>query len=168
MEETTTSRPAGTEAPPDARPGRLRRTWDRLSDGASSRRARVTRTAHGLVLWRVGVALLGGLVLLVGIVMIPGPGQGWATVFLGLAILSTEFRWARRLRDRVLDVVTRSRDRYAASSPRVRLAVVLTGATVCAVALGAVLWLSLAVTGVPGWVPDAVGGPVARFVPGVD
>lgn len=128
----------------------------------------MTRTPHGRLLWRLGVAVVGGLVLLVGIITIPGPGQGWATVFLGLAILSTEFRWARRLRDRVLDVFTRSRDRYAASSPRVRAAVVVMGAAVCAAALGGVMWLSLVVTGVPGWVPESVGGPVARLVPGVD
>ena len=29
-----------------------------------------------------------------GIVAIPYPGPGWAIVFLGLAILATEFAWA--------------------------------------------------------------------------
>jgi uncharacterized protein (TIGR02611 family) len=47
--------------------------------------------------YRVGVAVLGGLVLLAGMFMIPYPGPGWAVVFIGLAILATEFIWARRV-----------------------------------------------------------------------
>ena len=35
--------------------------------------------------------------LAVGILAIPYPGPGWAIVFLGLAILATEFEWAHRL-----------------------------------------------------------------------
>ena len=46
---------------------------------------------------KTGVGIVGGIVLLAGIVMIPYPGPGWATVFVGLAILSTEFEWAKRL-----------------------------------------------------------------------
>lgn len=42
----------------------------------------------------VGVA--GGAVLFVGVIMIPYPGPGWLVVFMGLAILSQEFPWARR------------------------------------------------------------------------
>jgi uncharacterized protein (TIGR02611 family) len=47
--------------------------------------------------YRVGVAVLGGIVLLAGVVMIPYPGPGWLVVFAGLAILATEFHWARRV-----------------------------------------------------------------------
>lgn len=35
--------------------------------------------------------------LVVGIIAIPYPGPGWAIVFVGLAILATEFVWAKRL-----------------------------------------------------------------------
>lgn len=45
------------------------------------------------------VALVGSIVLLVGIVAIPYPGPGWLIVFAGLAILATEFIWAQRLLD---------------------------------------------------------------------
>lgn len=44
---------------------------------------------------QIATALVGGVVLLVGIVTIPYPGPGWLTVFAGLAILSTEFKWAK-------------------------------------------------------------------------
>jgi uncharacterized protein (TIGR02611 family) len=50
-----------------------------------------------LILYRVGIAVLGGLVLAVGVVLIPYPGPGWLVVFAGLAILATEFRWAKRV-----------------------------------------------------------------------
>lgn len=50
---------------------------------------------------RVAVAILGTIVLLVGIVAIPYPGPGWLIVFAGLAILATEFEWAGRLLERV-------------------------------------------------------------------
>lgn len=34
--------------------------------------------------------------LVVGIVTVPYPGPGWATVIAGLAILASEFSWAQR------------------------------------------------------------------------
>jgi len=70
----------------EARPSRRRRRprW-------------ATRSPGMLALYRVGVALVGGLVLAVGIVLIPYPGPGWLIVFAGLAILAAEFHWARRL-----------------------------------------------------------------------
>lgn len=46
--------------------------------------------------YRVIVGVVGLTVLLVGIAAIPYPGPGWAIVFLGLAILATEFYWAHR------------------------------------------------------------------------
>lgn len=43
------------------------------------------------------IAIVGGLVVLIGLVLIPYPGPGWLIVFAGLAILSTEFEFASRL-----------------------------------------------------------------------
>jgi uncharacterized protein (TIGR02611 family) len=47
--------------------------------------------------YRVAVAVIGLLVVAAGIVAIPYPGPGWAVLFIGLAILATEFESARRL-----------------------------------------------------------------------
>ena len=47
--------------------------------------------------YRVLVGLLGGTIAVVGLALVPLPGPGWLVVFLGLAILGTEFAWARRL-----------------------------------------------------------------------
>lgn len=41
--------------------------------------------------------ILGWTVLIAGIIMIPLPGQGWLTTFLGVGILSLEQEWARKL-----------------------------------------------------------------------
>ena len=46
--------------------------------------------------YRIVVGIVGLAVLCVGILAIPYPGPGWAIVFVGLAILATEFDWARR------------------------------------------------------------------------
>lgn len=46
--------------------------------------------------YRVIVGVVGFTVLAVGIAAIPYPGPGWAIVFLGLAILASEFYWAHR------------------------------------------------------------------------
>ena len=43
------------------------------------------------------VAVSGGFVVLVGLILIPYPGPGWLVVFSGLAILSTEFAFAKRI-----------------------------------------------------------------------
>jgi uncharacterized protein (TIGR02611 family) len=45
--------------------------------------------------YRIVVGVVGLAVLGVGILAIPYPGPGWAIVFVGLAILATEFEWAR-------------------------------------------------------------------------
>ncbi|MCB9409543.1 TIGR02611 family protein [Mycolicibacterium sp.] len=62
----------------------------------SDRRERLRERALLDFVYRVLVAVVGLTVLLVGVAAIPYPGPGWAIVFLGLAILATEFYWARR------------------------------------------------------------------------
>lgn len=46
---------------------------------------------------RIGTAIVGGAVVIIGIIAIPYPGPGWLIVFAGLAILATEFEWADRV-----------------------------------------------------------------------
>jgi UPF0716 family protein affecting phage T7 exclusion len=50
---------------------------------------------------RVVVAVVGGVVVLAGLIMCVLPGPGLLTVAAGLAILATEFEWARRMLHRV-------------------------------------------------------------------
>jgi len=107
-----------------------------------------TRSPGLLALYRTGVAVLGGLVLAVGVVLIPYPGPGWLVVFAGLAILASEFTWARR-------VLTLLRHRYEAWRrwlKRRHVAVrLLVYAFTLAVVL-ATLWVLNAFALVGGWV----------------
>jgi uncharacterized protein (TIGR02611 family) len=45
---------------------------------------------------RTLVGILGGLVVLIGIILIPYPGPGWLVVFAGLTLLATEFAFAEK------------------------------------------------------------------------
>jgi uncharacterized protein (TIGR02611 family) len=60
------------------------------------RRGRLRERPLADFCYRVAVAVVGLSMLFVGIAAIPYPGPGWGIVFLGLAILATEFYWARR------------------------------------------------------------------------
>lgn len=61
---------------------RIKQTWKRTP-----------RTAR-----RVLVLIIGTLIIIAGMLMLVLPGPGWAAIFLGLAILSTEFDRADKIR----------------------------------------------------------------------
>lgn len=65
------------------------------------RRLRTGMSRHPILerVYRVAVAVFGGVLALGGLVLVPLPGPGWLVVFLGLAVLGTEFHWARRIAD---------------------------------------------------------------------
>jgi uncharacterized protein (TIGR02611 family) len=50
---------------------------------------------------RLVIAVLGFTVLLIGVAMIVTPGPSILVIVLGLAILATEFIWARRLLNQI-------------------------------------------------------------------
>lgn len=62
-------------------------------------RMRARMHAHPALrrLYLVLVAILGGAIVVGGVILIPLPGPGWLIVFLGLAVLGTEFAWAHRV-----------------------------------------------------------------------
>jgi Putative transmembrane protein (PGPGW) len=49
---------------------------------------------------RIGVTIVGGLVLLAGIALLVLPGPAFLVIPAGLAILATEYAWARRWLDK--------------------------------------------------------------------
>jgi uncharacterized protein (TIGR02611 family) len=90
--------------------------WDPGSDvGATSQRG-----SNGVVngalrhAKRVVVLVVGGSVLVVGVAMIVLPGPAFVFIPAGLAILATEFLWARRMLNKVTEQITRQRKRHAA------------------------------------------------------
>jgi uncharacterized protein (TIGR02611 family) len=60
-------------------------------------RAWVSRHPKLELAYRTAVAVVGGVLTVGGLVLVPLPGPGWLVVFLGLAVLGTEFHWARRI-----------------------------------------------------------------------
>jgi uncharacterized protein (TIGR02611 family) len=66
------------------------------------------------------------------------PGPGWAAIFVGLAILSTEFSWARRLTQRMRRVYQRVKNR--ALAPRTRRRNLVFAAIAVAIAAGVAGW----------------------------
>lgn len=49
------------------------------------------------LVWRIFITVLGGTITVAGVGMLALPGPGWAAIFLGLAVLASEYVWARRL-----------------------------------------------------------------------
>jgi len=74
-----------------------RRRWERWRDVVRTAYRMIRANPTGRFALRVGVALLGAAVLVVGVALIPLPGPGWALVLLGLSIWAIEFVWARHL-----------------------------------------------------------------------
>ncbi len=70
--------------------------------GWSERLGRVTTAVRSLPrpVRVVAVACVGGAVVLAGVAMLALPGPGILAILAGLAILASEFVWARRVLDR--------------------------------------------------------------------
>ena len=67
---------------------------------------------------RIGVAVAGGSVVAVGVVMLVLPGPAVLVIPAGLAILATEFRWAGRVLERVRKPVDRGLNLIRRRSPK--------------------------------------------------
>lgn len=87
---------------------------------------------------RILVMLLGGAVVIAGVAMLVLPGPGFLVIFAGLAILSSEFEWADRLRQRV-----RERAEEAAKKTGVSLRAVMIVGIFFAVVLSVAAWIYL-------------------------
>jgi uncharacterized protein (TIGR02611 family) len=113
------------------------------------RRERLRQRRVADFAYRVAVGVVGLAVLGVGIVAIPYPGPGWAIVFVGLAILASEFYWAHR-------TLAFTRDRYDSVMGWFRRQgrwVQALGAVFTAAVVVATLWLFGAV----GWSAGVLG-----------
>src|SRR5262245_18506377 len=59
---------------------------------------------------RIGITIAGFAVILAGIALLVLPGPGWLLIFAGLAILSTEYVWARRLLEKARAKAEQAKD----------------------------------------------------------
>ena len=60
---------------------------------------------------RIGVAILGGTITLIGLAMIVLPGPAIVVFPIGLSILATEFLWARRYLHKARGLATRLKEK---------------------------------------------------------
>jgi uncharacterized protein (TIGR02611 family) len=120
------------------------------------RSRRSTRHAYQIV-----IGVLGGSIVVGGLLLVPLPGPGWLIVFVGLAVLASEFVWAQNVLDFGRRTLRAWTDWLTRQSWAVRALVGLaTFGFVCAV-----VYVVLRVGGVPGWVPDAWVRPVPGLTP---
>lgn len=116
---------------------------------------------------KIVVAVVGTLVVLAGVVMLVTPGPAFVLIPLGLAILATEFAFARRWLDWAKAKASQAKRRSDALDPAVRRRrLVLTGIAVLLVvaAVSAYVWAYdwpvFALDGwnwvqsMAGWVPE--------------
>jgi uncharacterized protein (TIGR02611 family) len=61
---------------------------------------------------RILVAIIGGTVLVLGITLLVLPGPAFLVIPAGLAILATEFLWARRALRRCKGVAAKARENF--------------------------------------------------------
>ena len=136
-----------------SRLGEFKRRWARWRD-------RLRERPVADFVYRIVVGVVGLLVLAVGIVAIPYPGPGWAIVFLGLAILATEFRaaqvalhWVKLRYDAVMAWFARQHIAVKA------LSAAFTGLVVVASlwGLGALYWAGDLIGYEPAWLKSPIG-----------
>ena len=106
-------------------------------------RERKERHKQRHLLHRIGIVILGVLVVLAGLFMSgPGvPGPGIAVILIGLGFLALEFDWAERLLERGILYADELKDRAEETSTAQRvLAGLIAAMAVAAFVVAAVLW----------------------------
>lgn len=83
---------------------RLRHTWHRTPK-------RIRQTV---------VLFVGTLVIIAGVIMLAVPGPGWLTIFIGLAILATEFEIAERWKNKAESRVKQAAEAAKSKAKRLR------------------------------------------------
>jgi uncharacterized protein (TIGR02611 family) len=102
-----TSRPQGRKT---VQNGRLLGRWHR----------RLHANPAIALVTKIIVSIVGFAVLLVGVITIVTPGPAIVLIPLGLAILSSEYHWARRWLDMAKKQALKARAKAAAQDPKVR------------------------------------------------
>ncbi|WP_226345011.1 TIGR02611 family protein [Agilicoccus flavus] len=149
------------------RDARGRRPAEPVADTASHRsrrdwawRRRIRENARLYHAYRWGIAALGAVIVVTGLVLVPLPGPGWLIVFLGVAVWASEFAWAHRLhgwgRERL-----RGWEAYVRrASWAIRLALLAT----TSLAVGVFFWCFFKLIGLPGWLPPEVSTPLRIYL----
>lgn len=126
----------GSEPGPESFRERLHELGDAAIEAefATGRREETIAEAKRHILIRIGRVMLGSMIVMAGLAMLPLPGPGMLTIAAGLALLSADVPFARRLLDRV-------RARIPADADgRVSRPVLFGGLAVSVVAVATSVW----------------------------
>lgn len=113
-------------------------------------RDRVKASPGSRHVYRILVGVIGLAVTIGGLALVPLPGPGWLIVFVGLAILASEFEWAQRLLDFGRDRL-RAWTQWMLRQP-IWVRVVISLLTAAFVA--GVVYLVMRLGGAPTWVAE--------------
>lgn len=117
--------------------GEAKHRWGQWREGLHER-------PRANFLYRIGVGVVGLAVFALGILAIPYPGPGWAILFVGLAILASEFEWAHCMLTYTKERYDRFMDWFTAQGPWFKALGYLLTATVVVVTLWLLGTLSFA------------------------
>jgi len=84
--------------------------------------SRIWNTENIKIVRRVIVSVIGGTVLLIGVALLVLPGPAFIVIPIGLAILASEYAWARRWLKKARQIargVVSSQDRVPPQDARV-------------------------------------------------
>ena len=126
-------------------------------DWAWRRRIRANPTTRRA--YRITVGVVGFVVVAVGLVLVPLPGPGWLIVIIGIAVWASEFERAHALLEFVKSRV-RAWEEWVRPQP-----LWLKGLIVLATAafVWGLVWVWLAVAGVPALLPDGLEAWLHRY-----
>lgn len=70
------------------------------------------------------VLIVGTIIVIAGLILLPLPGPGWLIIFLGFAVLATEFVIAEKVRDWLVDLLksllNKSKNAFQKIRPRAK------------------------------------------------
>ena len=115
-------------------------------------RRKIRANPRKLLFYRIGIGVLGGLLIIAAPLTgwLPGPG-GIPLFIAGLAVLASEFEWAQRLLYRVRDWV-KALTAWTGKQPAWLKTLGTIALFLCVIGF---IWIELAILGVPGWLPDS-------------
>lgn len=102
---------------------------------------------------KIVVTIVGVILILAGIIMLITPGQGILSIILGLAVLSSEYEWAKRLRHRAEAKLKEASEAAKAMDPKVRRRRIVLTVLATVLVVGGVIWY-LAVYDWPSFAVD--------------
>jgi uncharacterized protein (TIGR02611 family) len=124
MTEPARARRHGAASPRPRVTGRLRGV-----------RERARSVPGGVVMWRIGITVIGVAMLVVGVLLLPLPGPGWLIIFAALGLLATEYTWASRLLSRARLLAAELNEWVACRGTWIRVIIGVFGLMVLAAAL---------------------------------